>query len=154
MKAPYHVSWVEKKHLAQLVILERQCFVQTWTIEQYQKMLSRNNFKVLGIFQDTMLAGYISISLTGDEAEIISLAVHPEHRKMGLAKTLLSRAISICCQAMATKIFLEVRPSNIPALKVYKSSGFYEVARRKKYYQDNLEDALILSLELTAPERF
>lgn len=148
LKTPYPVSPVKKEDLAQLVFLERQCFTQSWTIEQYQKVLDQDNYRVLGIFLDNRLNAYIVISLMRDEAEIINLAVHPDLRNMGLARTLISKAIDVCAQTKVKKIFLEVRPSNLPALSVYRASGFVQVARRKKYYQEGQEDALVLSLDL------
>lgn len=151
LKIPYLVSPIKKEHLAELVILERQCFAQSWTIEQYQEILDQDNYRVLGIFLDTRLNAYIVLCLMRDEAEIINLAVHPEFRNMGLARSLISKTIDVCGQAKVKKIFLEVRPSNLPALSVYRDSGFVEVARRIKYYQDDHEDALVLSLNLIPP---
>jgi [ribosomal protein S18]-alanine N-acetyltransferase len=148
LKTPYLVSPIEKEHLAQLVFLERQCFEQTWAIEQYQEILDQDNYRLLGIFPDKRLSAYIVFCLIQDEAEIINLAVHPEFRNMGLARSLISKTIDVCARAMVKKIFLEVRPSNFPALSLYRESGFIEVARRKKYYQEDHEDALVLSLNL------
>jgi ribosomal-protein-alanine N-acetyltransferase len=154
LKTPYQVTPIEKEHLAELVFLERQCFTQTWTFKQYQEILDQDNYKVLGIFSDNRLNAYIVFCLTQDEAEIINLAVHPEFRNMGLARSLISKTIDICAQAKVKKIFLEVRPSNLPALSVYRGSGFVEVARRKKYYQGDHEDALVLSLNLIPWDNF
>jgi len=148
LKTPHQVYPIEKEHLAELVFLERQCFAQTWTIEQYQEILDQDNYRVLGIFPDNRLNAYIVFCLIQDEAEIINLAVHPEFRNIGLARSLISKTIDVCAQAMVKKIFLEVRSSNLPALSVYRDSGFVEVARRIKYYQDDHEDALVLSLNL------
>ncbi len=144
----YQILPIEKKHLAELVLLERLCFSQHWNLKQYQEALDQDNFKALGIFQDKNLKGYISISFMLDEAEIINLAVHPECRKMGLAGSLVSAVLRTCEQEGVKKIFLEVRPSNTAALNIYRSFGFKQVARRIKYYQDNLEDALVFRLDL------
>ena len=145
----HQVLPIEKKHLAELVLLEGHCFSDPWTIDQYLESLEQNNFKALGIFQDKELIAYISFNLMYDEAEIINLAVHPRYRRTGLARSLVSKALEICSLAMVKKVFLEVRPSNYPALGIYRGFGFRKISRRKKYYSDNLEDALVLRLDLS-----
>ncbi len=142
-----------KDHLTEIVSLERLCFAEPWSIEQYRKSLEQDSFRVFGILHNNCLNAYISLYLMDDEAEIISLAVHPQCRKMGLGKSLVSKALLLCRLANVGRVFLETRASNIPALKIYRGLGFAEVARRKNYYPDNLEDALVLRLDIFAADR-
>lgn len=145
---PEQIFALGKNQLAELVSLEGLCFSEPWSIEEYKKVLSQDNFKILGISRDNSLRAYISFYFTQDEAEIMNLAVHPAWRKKGLAKGLVAKTLEFCGRAMVRNIFLEVRPSNVPALNIYRHFGFKKVARRKKYYPDNLEDALVMKLEL------
>ncbi|WP_028575204.1 ribosomal protein S18-alanine N-acetyltransferase [Desulfonatronovibrio hydrogenovorans] len=140
---------VNKTHLLDLLLLERSCFAQPWTREQYEKFLDHQGFKVLGIFRGQNLTAYLSLVMVGDEAEILNLAVSPQSRRKGLGKKLVSEAIQACSLQGIGQIFLEVRPSNGPALGLYTGLGFRVVGRRKAYYPDNHEDALILGLEIT-----
>ncbi|MBY0423534.1 MAG: GNAT family N-acetyltransferase, partial [Parvularculaceae bacterium] len=83
----------------------------------------------------------------GDEAEILSIAVAPEHRRRGMAAALLDEvAISATSEGMRA-IFLEVAANNAPARGLYERAGFYRVGLRRKYYR-NGADALVLRKDL------
>lgn len=88
--------------------------------------------------------------IAADEAEILTLAVLPEQRRQGLARTLLAEAIRQCAAHGATTLFLEVATRNAAARALYAGLGFQEVGRRRGYYADG-DDALTLRLTL-APE--
>ncbi|MCA1742575.1 MAG: ribosomal protein S18-alanine N-acetyltransferase [Desulfovibrionales bacterium] len=139
---------LEEVHLKELVALEEICFASPWSVDQYQKFLKQDSFRVFGVFSANKLAGYISFYYTLDEAEIVNLAVNPCNRRSGIGKALIAEAIKNCQINQVQNIFLEVRPSNIPALSIYTSLGFEEISRRKHYYPDNNEDALVMLLKL------
>ena len=79
-----------------------------------------------------------------DEAHITTLAIHPQHRRQGLGQILLWSLLNSACQRTLAWATLEVRPSNESALRLYDKFGFQLVGRRKGYYQNPDEDALIL----------
>ena len=78
---------------------------------------------------------------------ILNLAVHPERRRRGLARRLLAEGLAQARKLGAELAWLEVRPTNLPALALYASFGFKEVGRRPRYYDDTQEDALLLTLD-------
>lgn len=84
--------------------------------------------------------------LAGDEAHIVTIASHPELRGHKLGETMLLFLLQQAQSLGATIATLEVRPSNAPALGLYRKWGFEEEGRRKGYYRDNHEDALIYTL--------
>jgi ribosomal-protein-alanine N-acetyltransferase len=90
--------------------------------------------------------GYIVFWVIADEMHILNLAVHPEHRRRGIARRLLVEALSRARALGATVAWLEVRPSNAPARNLYASFGFQEMGRRPRYYEDTKEDAILLAL--------
>jgi len=90
--------------------------------------------------------GYIIFWLIAEEMHILNLAVHPHHRRRGIARRLLTEALNLARTLGAQEAWLEVRPSNTPALALYESFGFEEVGRRPQYYSDTQEDALLLTL--------
>ncbi len=85
-----------------------------------------------------------------DEIELLDLATHPELRRRGLARALVHDLCARARAARATAIYLEVRPSNAPALALYEAAGFSAVGRRPRYYSDG-EDALLLRRVVTEP---
>lgn len=87
--------------------------------------------------------GYLVYWLLADEMHLLNLAVHPAHRRRGIARLLLTTALARAHSQGAAVVWLEVRPSNRAALALYQSFGFEEVGIRPGYYADNGEDALI-----------
>jgi len=89
-----------------------------------------------------------------DEAHIATLAVHPEFRRKGVARRLLETALNEVYDEGARRAFLEVRAGNLAALQMYNTLGFEVVGRRPRYYHDNNEDALLMTLENLQPYPF
>jgi len=90
--------------------------------------------------------GYVVYWVVAGEMHILNLAVHPAYRRQGIARRLLQEALHRACQLGAKAAWLEVRPSNQAAQALYRDFGFKPVARRRRYYHNTGEDALILAL--------
>ena len=87
-----------------------------------------------------------------DEAEIFAVAVLPEQRRRGIGSALLLKALSEFRVRGVARVFLEVRESNINAIAFYKKHGFSETGRRKAYYDDPEEDAVLMAKQLNPNE--
>ncbi|WP_419895864.1 ribosomal protein S18-alanine N-acetyltransferase [Roseomonas sp. USHLN139] len=94
-------------------------------------------------------AGFILARVAADEAEILTLAVHPAARRQGLAMALLETTALAAAARGAAALFLEVSAGNAAAQALYAAAGFAEVGRRRRYYPDG-SDALVLKLDLAA----
>lgn len=94
--------------------------------------------------EEDNILGYIGVWHIIDESHITTLAVHPDYRRLQIAQLLIIRAIQDCYNDMIKYITLEVRESNIEAISLYEKFLFSTVGMRKKYYQDNGENALIM----------
>ena len=89
----------------------------------------------------------------GGEAHISTIAVHPDHRRRGLGELLLLHILDQAGEGSSEFVTLEVRVSNRAARELYEKYGFQGVARRKRYYTDNAEDALLMTLsDLRSPD--
>lgn len=88
--------------------------------------------------------GYLGTWKIFEEAHITTLAIHPKWRKKKIAQALLINGIEKLYKEMVKFITLEVRTSNTSAIKLYEKFGFKSLGKRKNYYQDNNEDALIM----------
>jgi ribosomal-protein-alanine N-acetyltransferase len=97
--------------------------------------------------------GYLIFWVVLEEMHILNLAVHPEHRRRGIARRLLAEGLAQARALGAELAWLEVRPSNLAARALYQSFGFKEVGRRLHYYDDTKEDALLLTLEWGKDEK-
>ena len=94
---------------------------------------------------------FLLLRKAGPEAEILSLAVHPDNRRKGIGTALVQDAISHCESAHISDLFLEVAAGNTAAISLYESNGFAPTGRRKAYYQapdGTREDALIMARSL------
>ncbi len=94
------------------------------------------------------VVGYIDYWKVGGEIHLITLAVHPDSRRRGIAKLLMQRMMDDAGQCGTRWATLDVRVSNEAAIRLYEGFGFQKAGLRKKYYQDNDEDALVMSLEM------
>ena len=100
------------------------------------------------------VVGYLGSWMIVDECHITNVAVKPDLRRQKIAEQLLIELIDKCYEKMIKYITLEVRVSNVPAINLYEKFGFKSVGVRKKYYQDNNEDALIMFTENIWYEKF
>jgi ribosomal-protein-alanine N-acetyltransferase len=98
--------------------------------------------------------GYTGMWHILDEGHITTLAVHPDYRKKGLAQALVIGSLDRCLENNIKYITLEVRISNEKAINIYEKFGFRSLGLRKKYYQNNGEDALIMWTEDITSENF
>jgi [ribosomal protein S18]-alanine N-acetyltransferase len=97
---------------------------------------------------DSEITGFVVLRTTASEMEVLNLAVLPACRRRGIGSELLASAFSRARSAGAEHAFLEVRVSNAGAQAFYVRMGFTEVGRRRGYYKDPPEDAVILSRPL------
>ncbi len=97
---------------------------------------------------DGRLAGYALASVVADEGEILNLAVDPEARRRGLGHRLLDAMLAMFRREGVASVFLEVRPSNADALRMYQEAGFRSMSTRRAYYRNPTENALTMALRL------
>lgn len=127
--------------------LEREVFPDPWSVRSLENCLKNPAFAILAAIDGQGgLLGYLIGSLTPPEGEICTFAVSPGRRREGIGRALLidflQRGVEIGCE----QVFLEVRAGNLPALTLYKSCGFVEYGRRKSYYRNPVEDAVLMVL--------
>lgn len=132
--------------------LESRCFPHAaWSTEQYARALGEDRFfAAYGCDGPDGLAGYVAYYHTDGELEIVNVAVDPALRGQGCATALLRKVLHGPGEGSIKKCCLEVRRSNVPALRLYASAGFVEAGVRKRYYADTGEDALVMVLSREA----
>ena len=105
--------------------------------------------KVFAVLREGKVAGFLILSTVLDEAEIIEVAVSENMRRKGIASELMDEVCEWCAKNGIAQIFLEVRESNFPARAYYKKYSFAENGVRKNYYQDPVENAVLMSKKLS-----
>lgn len=132
-------------HLEQVKSLLDVCFGESaWPMESLRSQLDKNDSRCTVAIEDDTIVGFLAFEQVLDEGSIVEVAVHPDHRRGGIARNLITSAINNA-EGLHT-VFLEVRESNTPAVKLYESLGFTQIAVRKGYYDHPKEDAVIMNL--------
>lgn len=90
------------------------------------------------------IIGYVVAREAAGTGEILNLAVAPSHRRAGVARALLEAGLAALKRRQVDEVFLEVRVSNEAAQSLYRDAGFLPVGRRRSYYRNPVEDALVL----------
>ncbi len=140
---------MEPDHLDQVLAIERTSFPTPWKREHFLHEICANPAALnVVVVRDADVLGHASCWCMFEELTINTIAVRDDFRRKGLAGWLLSELIRIAVSRGCRVATLEVRPSNTPALSLYRSFGFESVGRRKGYYDDGKEDAIVMSADL------
>lgn len=138
---------MNESHVPQIAELEKLCFHDPWSENSIASELgNRLSLWLVAVEEDTVV-GYVGSQTVLGETDMMNIAVHPDYRKQGIATDLISALIDALEKRGSHSLMLEVRASNEPAISVYRNLGFFEVGRRKNYYRNPKEDALILRKE-------
>ena len=144
----YEIRKMTLDDLEQVVAIDQVSFSLPWPPRSFQFELTDNEASRCWV---TDLDGRVIAVLVGwfivDELHIATIATHPEFRGQGIGRQLLLHVVGSAKKEGAIRAFLEVRESNLIALNMYRDFGFVEDGRRVKYYKDNGEDAILMSLD-------
>ena len=134
-------------HVAQIAELEKICFSDPWSERSIASELDNKLAFWLVAMEGENVAGYIGSQTVMDETDMMNVAVHPDFRRRGIAEALVNGLVDALKTQGSHCLTLEVRASNAPAIALYEKLGFSEIGRRKNYYRNPREDALILRKE-------
>lgn len=133
--------------LPAVVELDQMSFSLPWPERSFRFELTENPASRCWVAElDGKIVGMIVVWLIVDEAHVATVATHPEHRRKGIGRRLLAHALLSLLHEGARSSFLEVRESNLAAQEMYRRFGYEIVGRRRRYYRDNDEDAILMDL--------
>ena len=133
-----------EEHISQIAALEAICFRDPWSETSVRNELTNPLSLWLVAVEDDAVAGYIGSQTVMDESDMMNVAVHPDHRRRGIAQGLVLALCDALKQNGSVSLTLEVRGSNLSAIALYEKLGFTQIGLRKNYYRNPKEDALIL----------
>jgi ribosomal-protein-alanine N-acetyltransferase len=146
VEAPARIRPASAADVGGVAAIERESFGDPWSADAFRELLEMRDAIFLvatrGVLQT--VAGYVIARVVAGEADVLNLAVRPSERRRGLGAELLDAGLAAVTERGAGEVFLEVRESNVAALTLYGSRGFTVVSRRKGYYRNPVEDALLL----------
>ena len=130
--------------LPQVMLIELATFTMPWSEATFRGLLRRRDSDLLVADVKGEIAGYAVFWAVMDQGELGNVAVDESHRGKGIGTKLIEAVLNRAGDRGVREIFLEVRKSNVRAQDLYKAFGFSEVGRRKNYYLEPLEDALVM----------
>jgi [ribosomal protein S18]-alanine N-acetyltransferase len=135
--------------LDEVLEIERASFSMPWSRGAFMYEIERNRVaRCWVVREEGGVVGYLCLWEVADELHITNVAVHPAHRRRGLGRMLLAHVLQDAGRRSLSLVGLEVRPTNTEARALYESFGFRVVGRRRGYYYDTGEDALIMEARL------
>ena len=137
-------------HVASIAELEKLCFSDPWSeVSIASELTSRLSYWLVAL-EGEQVVGYIGSQSVLGQSDMMNVAVHPDHRRKGIAEALIL-TLSRDLQARGNQcLTLEVRVSNVSAIALYEKLNFETVGRRPNYYRHPKEDALIMRKEWQA----
>ncbi len=138
---------MEKRHIPALAALEKTCFSTPWTEAGLAAELTKDTavFFVAEREETGEVLGYAGMEFVCGEGYLDNVAVFPKARRQGAGKALVGALLTYAKAHGGSFVTLEVRPSNAAAIALYESLGFAEAGRRRHFYRDPMEDALLLT---------
>jgi ribosomal-protein-alanine N-acetyltransferase len=145
-EAPVALRTMVHDDVAQVSDIERRSYDFPWSHGVFRDCLLAGYHCVV-IQRNNQVIGYSILSVAAGEAHILNLCVDPSYREHGYGEQLLDEILDRAALVEVREIFLEVRPSNVKAIALYKKKDFRQVAERPAYYQaaGGREDAAVLS---------
>ncbi|HDS1137260.1 TPA: ribosomal protein S18-alanine N-acetyltransferase [Stenotrophomonas maltophilia] len=146
---PVSLRALRESDLNAVMAIELRGYPFPWTRGIFIDCL-RAGYPGLAMERDGLLIGYGVLSIAADEAHVLNICIDPLAQSRGLGRQLLRALVQLAGDRGAQRVFLEVRPSNTPALALYHSEGFNEIGRRPRYYPaaQGREDAVVMAIEL------
>jgi ribosomal-protein-alanine N-acetyltransferase len=140
------IRWMQFNDIIFVCNLERQIFPSPWVFESFAHEIDNRDYNLsfVGLIGEQLVSYAVSY-LVHDEIHIANIAVSPEFRRLKIGETMLWLTLQICKHKNCQAAHLEVRKSNRAAISMYQDIGFEVVGVRKNYYQNDNEDALLMS---------
>ena len=143
---------MEERHLDDLARLECLCFSRPWSRQALKEELTNPAACFLVGEEAGEVLGYAGMHCAAGECYVDNVAVFPEARRQGVGRKLMEALLQAAAARGGEFLSLEVRPSNLEALALYRGLGFREVGRRRRFYDDPVEDGLLLTKDLEKEE--
>ena len=143
--APIEIRTLAYADLPSVLAIERRSFVTPWSMAMFVLELSKGQGICLAAQGEEGLRGYLVCSRYAEMWHLMNVAVEPRRRRQGIASALIAHLLSEIGDE--DRVMLEVRGSNAGAIEMYRGFGFKAIGHRRRYYQDNGEDALVMELE-------
>lgn len=144
----FHIRRMTVEDVPAVAQLDQLAFTLPWTERSFHFEVTSNPASRCWVAEQAgRIVGVVVAWLLIDEVHIATIATHPDVRRQGIARALLAHVLKLGAEEGAVSSFLEVRAGNLVAQAMYRKFGYEETGRRPRYYKDNGEDAILMTLE-------
>lgn len=143
---PLEIRPMLSRHLRSVAAIDAASHPRAWSRELWRAELRREHRIYLVATLGRIVVGYAGVLIAVDEAHLMTIASHPDHRGRGVATRLLLAAVDEAVELGCTTLTLEVRQSNAAAQGLYARFGMVPVGVRRGYYEPGGEDAMVMSV--------
>lgn len=149
-KPEHYLRPLADSDLSEVIAIEEDVYNFPWSRQIFSDCL-RVGYSCWAYIKHSELVGYAILSVAVGEAHLLNICVHTKHQGQGLGEQFLNELFEISREMGAENLFLEVRPSNLAAVGLYRKMGFKQIGQRKDYYPalQGREDAWVFSRALT-----
>lgn len=139
---------MQRQDIKRVLEIEQSIFSAPWSEKSFMDAYcAESNIYLVAIKEETVI-GYCGLWVSYETADLCNMAVDKTYRQQGAARELLKVGLRLCKERSVESVLLEVRESNISAIRLYEKTGFARIGKRKKYYKEPVEDAILMQLDL------
>lgn len=142
------IEQMGSRHLEEVLAIEKKSYSTPWSPVSFKNEIYSPYSIALVAMLEGAVAGYIIANYRFNEGHVLNLTVHPQQTRKKIGTHLMEIVLDMLRRKGCAVVWLEVRASNAAARRLYEKLGFIETGRRKFYYADPFEDAVLMSLEL------
>lgn len=148
-KKELYLRPLKERDIEDIMAIESQVYSYPWKSSIFKDCL-RVGYSNWAFIKNEQFIGYAILSIAAGEAHILNICINPIFQGQGLGKLFLGELFQVVKERKVACVFLEVRPSNTPAVNLYNDVGFKQIGVRKDYYPavEGREDALVLSFDM------
>ena len=139
---------MQRQDIKRVLEIEQSIFSAPWSEKSFMDAYCAESNIYLVAIKEEMVIGYCGLWVSYETADLCNMAVDKTYRQQGAARELLKEGLRLCKERSVESVLLEVRESNIPAIRLYEKTGFARIGKRKKYYKEPVEDAILMQLDI------
>ena len=147
-----HVRWMVRRDLSAVVAIEQACFEFPWCEEDFLDCLRRRNCIGMVAEHEGRVVGFMIYEVPKNRIHLLNIATSPEFRYCGVARQMVRKLTGKLVNQKRSRIVLEVRETNLPALLFFRSLGFRATNILRNFYEERSEDAYLMQYRLPAEQ--
>ena len=145
---PVSVRWMVRRDLGQVLAIEEACFEFPWTEQEFRQCLQQPNCLGMIAEHEERTVGFVIYETPRDRIFITNIAVEPKFQRHNVARQMVRTLVSKMIYQRRHKIAVEIRETNLPALRCFRALGFRAATILKNFFEDQSEDAYVLQYRL------